>query len=143
MEGIGNFRGVGSQRPRIFQRGEGLSVKLCFHMVKFDAVQVSIKIVSLPTLKIFYILEKIAAHVLASVCTNHLLCSIWCGRQYLLQVHVKVPHGLAEMHCLETSIVCFLHLINLRNFSHPCCKSSLFPEPSAPKYHGWRFQPPV
>ena len=48
MEEIRNSRGVGGVKgPAKFRRGGGeLPVKLCFQMVKFDAVQISFKIVS-------------------------------------------------------------------------------------------------
>ena len=46
MEGIGHSGGVGGQRPRKFRRGGGLSVKLRFQMVKFDAVTTQLKIAS-------------------------------------------------------------------------------------------------
>ena len=47
--------GVGGQRPRKFWRGGGLSVKLRFQMVKFDAVTTQFKNRFLSTLQTFYI----------------------------------------------------------------------------------------
>ena len=38
MEGIGNSRGVGGQKPRKFQRGGGVDGQINFQMVQFDSV---------------------------------------------------------------------------------------------------------
>ena len=56
-EGIENSGGVGwgGQRPRKFWRGGGLSVKLRFQMVKFDAVMTQFENRFLSTLQTFYI----------------------------------------------------------------------------------------
>ena len=47
--------GGGGQRPREFRRGAGLSVKLHFQMVKFDAVTTQFENHFLSTLQTFYI----------------------------------------------------------------------------------------